>query len=158
MRNTTLCYIEKDGHYLMMHRTKKEHDVNREKWIGIGGGFWEDESPEDCMRREAFEETGLTLGKMRLRSVITFVIEGGECEQMFLFTCRDFSGTIKECDEGELEWVKKDEIYALNLWEGDVIFLRKIEDDTAPFFSLKLIYDKDGTLLSAIENGSRNLK
>lgn len=158
MRNTTLCYIEQDGCYLMMHRTKKEKDVNRDKWIGIGGGFWEDESPEDCVRREAMEETGLTLGELKLRSVVTFVIEDGECEQMFLFTCRDFSGTLQDCDEGELEWLDKTKIYSLNLWEGDRIFLRKIEDDETPFFTLKLVYDKAGNLLSAIQDGSLRLK
>jgi len=158
MRNTTLCYIKRDGCYLMMHRTKKEKDVNRDKWIGIGGGFWEDESPEDCARREAMEEPGLTLGDMKLRSVVTFVMEGGECEQMFLFTCRDFSGSLLECDEGDLEWVDQKEIYSLNLWEGDLIFLRKIEDDSTPFFTLKLVYDNSGNLLSAIQDGTLILK
>ena len=156
MRNSSLCYIEKDGKYLMLHRIKKENDLNRDKWIGVGGGFLEDESPEDCVRREAFEETGLTLGKVTLYSVVTFVIEDGECEQMFLFKSSDFSGNITECDEGVLEWLPKEDLYSLNLWAGDMIFLRKIENG-CDFFTLKLVYDKHGNLLKAIENGQNDL-
>ena len=156
MRNTTLCYIERDGQYLMMHRVKKVNDVNKDKWIGIGGGFEYGESPEDCVRREALEETGLTLGEIKLCSVITFVVEDGVCEYMFLFKCSDFSGSLIECDEGNLEWVDKSHIYSLDLWEGDTIFLKKIEND-CEFFTLKLVYDKDGNLLEAIENGTDNL-
>ncbi|MBO7397999.1 MAG: NUDIX domain-containing protein, partial [Clostridia bacterium] len=137
MRNSTLCYVEKDGCYLMMHRVKKEHDLNRDKWIGIGGGFLEDESPEDCVKREALEETGLTLEDPKLLSVVTFVIEGGECEHMFLFKAKRFPGNLTDCDEGTLEWVPKEKIYGLDLWEGDKIFLRKIEKD-CDFFTLKL--------------------
>lgn len=157
MRNSTLCYIERGGSYLMLHRVKKINDQNKDKWIGIGGGFLENESPEECIRREALEETGLTLGEVKLRSVVTFVIEGGECEHMFLFKCTDFSGELIECDEGILEWVPKDKLYDLELWEGDKIFLRKIEED-GEFFTLKLVYAKDGTLLEAVENGSKILK
>lgn len=153
MRNSTLCYIERDGKYLMLHRIKKANDQNRDKWIGIGGGFEEDESPEDCIRREAFEETGLVLGDVILRSIVTFVIEGGECEHMFLFKCSDFKGQLIDCDEGVLEWVDKAALYSLELWEGDVIFLRNIETDS-PFFTLKLVYAHDGTLLQAVKNGS----
>lgn len=155
MRNSTLCYIEKDGQYLMLHRTKKENDVNRDKWIGIGGGFEENESPEDCVRREAYEETGLELGRVTLYSVVTFVIEGGECEQMFLFKCTDFSGSLKDCDEGELEWVDKDALYLLDLWEGDRIFLDKIYNG-CEFFTLKLVYSKNGELLEAVLNGEKS--
>ena len=156
MRNSTLCYIEKNGRYLMMHRIKKANDQNHDKWIGIGGGFLENESPEDCIRREALEETGLTLSNVKLRAIITFVIDGGECEHMFLFKCHDFSGNMIECDEGELEWIKTEELYSLDLWEGDFLFLKKIEND-CPFFTLKLVYPKSGKLLSAIENGSVKL-
>lgn len=156
MRNSTLCYIECGGCYLMLHRVKKVKDQNKDKWIGIGGGFEEDESPEDCVRREALEETGLTLGEVVLRSVVTFVIEDGECEHMFLFKCSDFSGDLIDCDEGVLEWIPKSAIYDLELWEGDRIFLKKIEEDSV-FFTLKLVYAKDGTLLEATENGSVNL-
>ncbi len=157
MRNSTLCYIEHDGQYLMMHRIKKKNDQNQDKWIGIGGGFLEDESPEECVRREALEETGLTLHNPKLYSVVTFVIEGGECEQMFLFKCTDFSGELTDCDEGVLEWIDKSALYDLDLWEGDFIFLKKIEND-CPFFTLKLVYDKSGRLLEAVENGGVRLK
>ena len=157
MRNSTLCYVEKDGCYLMMHRVKKENDLNRDKWIGIGGGFFEDESPEDCVKREALEETGLTLEAPKLLSVVTFVIEGGECEHMFLFKCSSFSGTLTDCDEGTLEWVPKASLYDLDLWEGDRIFLKKIEND-CEFFTLKLVYDKNGKLLEAIENGTKKIR
>ncbi len=156
MRNTTLCYIEHDGSYLMLHRTKKKNDINKEKWIGIGGGFLENESPEECMRREALEETGLMLGELKLRSVITFEVAGCECEHIFLFKCTDFHGELTDCDEGTLEWVPKEQIYSLNLWEGDKIFLRKLDTDSA-FFTLKLVYDADGNLISACENGSNEL-
>lgn len=157
MRNSSLVYIEKDGKYLMLHRIKKENDVNRDKWIGVGGGFLEDESPEDCVRREAYEETGLTLGKVTLYSVVTFVIEGGECEQMFLFKSDDFTGQLIDCDEGVLEWIDKEKLYSLDLWEGDIIFLKKIENG-CPFFTLKLVYDKNGRLIEAVENGDTRLK
>lgn len=156
MRNSTLCYIEHDKCYLMLHRVKKQNDLNKDKWIGIGGGFEENESPEECIRREALEETGLTLGKVVLRAVITFIVDGGVCEHMFLFKCNDFSGKLTDCDEGVLEWIPKTALYDLELWEGDQIFLRRIEEDT-PFFTLKLVYGKDGTLLQAIENGDLDL-
>ena len=156
MRNTSLCYIERDGCWLMLHRVKREHDLNRDKWLGVGGGFLEDESPEDCCIREAFEETGLTLCGPKLRAVVTFVIEGGENEQMFLFTCSDFAGELRECDEGVLEWIPKEDLYGLELWEGDFIFLKRIERPS-PFFTLKLVYDKNGKLLEAVENGTERL-
>ena len=156
MRNSTLCYIEKDGKYLMLHRVKKVNDVNKDKWIGIGGGFEEDESPEDCIRREALEETGLTLINPVLRSVVTFVIDGGECEHMFLFKCTEFTGELIDCDEGTLEWVEKSMLYTLDLWEGDRIFLKKIEND-CDFFTLKLVYSKEGSLLEAVQNGCDKL-
>ena len=156
MRNSTLCYIERDGHYLMLHRIKKKNDINKDKWIGIGGGFLENESPEECIRREALEETGLSLGKLKLYSVITFEVEGAECEHIFLFKCTDFSGELIECDEGALEWIPKERLYDLELWEGDRIFLKKIEGE-CEFFTLKLVYDKNGKLLVAKENGMRDL-
>lgn len=151
MINTTLCYIEKDNKYLMLHRIKKENDLNQDKWIGIGGKFEDRESPEQCVKREAFEETGLNLGKCNYRGIITFVSDKWPTEYMHLFTCNDFHGEIKECDEGVLEWVEKEKIYALPLWQGDKIFLKLIEDDATPFFSLRLEYVGD-TLISAILN------
>ena len=137
----------------MMHRIKKEGDLNRDKWIGIGGKFEDKESPEDCVLREALEETGLTLHTPRYRGVVTFVSDHFETEWMHLFTADRFSGFIKECDEGVLEWVEKEKIYSLPLWEGDKIFLRLL-DENVPFFSLKLCYEGD-TLVEAVLNGER---
>ena len=151
MRNTTLCYIEKDGCYLLLHRVKKEHDINRDKWIGVGGGFEKDESPENCLLREVREETGLTLTEWRLRGIVTFVTDQQDAEYMFLYTADAWSGTLRECDEGDLEWVPKSQMYGLPIWEGDRIFLRLLEQDV-PFFSLKLCYHGD-TLLEAVLDG-----
>ncbi len=152
MRNTTLCHIEKDGCYLMLHRVKKENDLNHDKWIGIGGKFEDKESPEQCNAREVFEETGLTLLDAQYRAVVTFVSDKWETEYMHIFTSAEFSGTVHECDEGELVWVDKKELYSLPLWEGDKIFLRLIENPDQPFFSLRLEYQGD-TLISAILDG-----
>ena len=151
MRNTSLCYIEKDSAYLMLHRIKKKNDMNHDKWIGIGGKFEDKESPEECVLREALEETGLTLNTLYYRGIVTFVSNEYETEYMHLFTSDSFSGELKECDEGVLEWVKKEKMYSLPLWEGDYIFLELLEANT-PFFSLKLEYEKD-TLIKAILNG-----
>ena len=150
MRNTTLCHIEKDGCYLMLHRIKKENDLNRYKWVGIGGKFEDKESPEECNRREVFEETGLILKNAEYRGIVTFVSDKWETEYMHIFYSDSFSGEIKECDEGVLEWVKKEKLYSLPIWEGDKIFLHLLEKDT-PFFSLKLEYTGD-TLLKAVLN------
>ena len=148
MRNTTLCHIEKDGKYLMLHRVKKENDLNHDKWVGIGGKFEEKESPEQCNMREVFEETGLTVENANYRCVVTFVSDIWESELMHVFTCDKFHGQIKDCDEGELVWIKKEDIYSLPIWEGDKIFLKMIENKNAPFFSLRLEYKGD-TLISA---------
>ena len=151
MQNTTLCHIEKDGKYLMLHRVKKQNDLNQDKWVGIGGKFEDKESPEECNLREVFEETGLRLKNNRYCGIVTFVSDKWATEYMHIFTCTDFSGEIKDCDEGVLEWVDKKEIYNLPLWEGDKIFLRLIENPDTPFFSLRLEY-KGETLVSAILN------
>ena len=151
MENTTLIYIEKNSKYLMLHRTKKENDINRDKWIGIGGHFEEAESPEDCVKREVMEETGLTLNSMEYRGIVTFVSDDNFTEFMHLFWSNDFSGNIKECNEGELEWVEKSRMKELPHWEGDEIFLDLLEK-RVPFFSLKLVYKK-GELLQAVLNG-----
>jgi len=143
---TTLCYIEKDGAYLMMHRTKKLHDINAGKWIGVGGHIEEDETPEECVRRETREETGLTLTALAFRGVIHFICPD-ETEEMFVYTSDKFSGELKECDEGELSWVSKEKVEELDLWEGDRIFLPLLRKDNA-FFSFALSYDADGKLLS----------
>ena len=139
MKNTSLCYIERDGCYLMLHRTKKVNDENHDKWIGVGGKFEEGESPEECMLREVREETGLTLTAWRYRGIVTFVSDEWGSEYMHLFTADGYTGQIKSCDEGELEWVEKQRLLSLPIWEGDKIFLRLL-DSEQPFFSLKLCY------------------
>lgn len=153
MKQTTLCYLERDGQYLMLHRVKKQHDENHDKWIGVGGKFEDKESPEDCVRREVLEETGLTLTKFRYCGLVTFVSDIYPTEYMHLFHATGFTGTPKECDEGELAWIKKSELLRLRLWEGDKIFLRLLDTDE-PFFSLKLKYEGD-TLVLAQLNGKR---
>ena len=153
MRNTTLCHIEKDGCYLMLHRVKKENDLNRDKWVGIGGKFEDMESPEECNSREVLEETGLTLNSARYCGIVTFVSDKWETEYMHIFHSDDFSGTVRDCDEGVLEWVKKENLYTMPIWEGDKIFLRLIEEN-APFFSLKLVYEGDRLVYSAL-NGEK---
>lgn len=153
MVNTTLCYIEKNGKYLMLHRTVKENDLNRDKWIGIGGKFEDRESPEECVLRETLEETGLTLNSYRYCGIITFVSDKWGTEYMHLFHSDDFSGEVKECDEGKLEWVKISDIYSLNLWQGDKIFLKLLEKKI-PFFSLKLEYEGE-KLVNAVLNGEK---
>ncbi len=151
MKNTSLCYIERGDSYLMLHRVKKNNDENHDKWIGIGGKFEEGESPEECMRREMLEETGLTAKSWQYRGIVTFVSDEWGTEYMHLFKCSDYSGEIKECDEGVLEWIKKDKLLSLPIWEGDKIFLRLLDTD-CPFFSLKLCYSGD-RLIKAALNG-----
>ena len=143
MKNTTLCYIEKDGAYLMIHRVKKKNDENKDKWIGIGGKLEAGESPFDCARREVLEETGLTLKNIRYRGIITFVSNIDGTEYMHLFSSDSFVGEIKgDCDEGNLEWIKKQDLYSLPMWEGDKIFLELLDTEER-FFSLKLVYEGD---------------
>ena len=151
MKNTTLIYIEKDGKTLMLHRTKKKNDLNSDLWIGVGGHCEEDESPEECAVREAKEETGLTLTDYDYRGIVTFVSDKYEGEYMHLFTADGFDGALKDCDEGELAWIKKKDLLALPAWEGDKIFLHLLDEDT-PFFSLKLRYEGE-TLAEAKLNG-----
>ena len=139
---TTLCYIEREGKYLMLHRVSKKKDVNKDKWIGVGGDFEEGESPEECLLREVREETGLTLTSWRFRGLVTFASQGWGTEYMCLFTADGYEGELTACGEGTLEWISKDKVLDLNLWEGDKIFFRLLEED-APFFSLKLSYEGD---------------
>ena len=153
MRNTSLCYIERGGKYLMLHRVKKTVDENKDKWIGIGGKFEDGESPEDCVMREVSEETGLTLNSWRYRGIVTFVSDEWGTEYMHLFTSDDFSGTPRECAEGVLEWIEKERLLSLPIWEGDKIFLRLLDTDE-PFFSLKLCYQGD-RLIQAVLNGKK---
>lgn len=146
MKQTTLCYIQKENSYLMLHRTKKENDMNKDKWIGIGGKIEEGETPYECVIREAMEETGLTLNNPVFRGIIRFRNDYYPDEDMYLFTSDSFFGTIKECDEGVLEWIDRDQLYNLTLWEGDKIFLEALKRDDR-FFDLTLNYSKD-TLIS----------
>jgi len=152
--NTTLCYIEKDGAYLMLHRIKKKNDMNKDKWVGIGGKFEAFESPEDCVLREVTEETGLTLTSYKYRGIVTFVCDTWDAaEYMHLYTADGFTGSFIDCDEGVLEWVPKQKVYDLPMWEGDKIFLDLIMSD-APFFSLKLVYTGE-SLCGAWLNGEK---
>lgn len=153
MRNTSLCYIERGSEYLMLHRVKKENDENHDKWIGIGGKFENGESPDECMLREMREETGLTALSWRARGIVTFVSDEWGTEYMHLFTCDRFSGTVKDCDEGVLEWIDKSRLLSLPIWEGDKIFLRLL-DEEAPFFLLKLCYKGDELIYAAL-NGEK---
>ena len=151
--NSTLIYLENEaGEYLMLHRVKKENDINRDKWIGVGGGFEYGESPEECAIRETREETGLTLTDYRYRGVVTFDCEGYETQYMHLFTATAWTGELAECNEGDLEWVPKEKVYSLPIWEGDKIFFRLLEEER-PFFSLKLSYDAQDVLRRAVLDG-----
>lgn len=151
MINTTLCYIENDGKYLMLHRVKKVNDLNQDKWIGIGGKFEDRESPEECILRETLEETGLTLKSLEYRGILTFVSDKWPTEYIHLFYSKDFSGNLTKCDEGNLEWVEIEKVYKLPLWQGDKIFLRLIEEK-APFFSLKLEYQGENLVNAVLNN------
>lgn len=148
MKNTTLCYIEQDNKYLMLHRVKKVNDENHDKWIGVGGKFEDGESPEDCLLREVKEETGLVLKTFSYRGIVTFVSDKFETEYMHLFTATEYEGEIQTCDEGELVWVPKTDIEKLNIWEGDKVFFRLLEEGK-DFFSLKLSYRGD-TLVETV--------
>lgn len=155
--NSTLCYLIRDDAYLMLHRTKKEGDYNKDKWIGVGGKFEEKESPEDCVKREVLEETGYRLKSMRYRGIVTFLYQD-ITEYMHLFTSDSFEGEEIVCDEGDLEWVPISEACNLPIWEGDKLFFRLLEEN-APFFSLKLEYDEKGNLLKyTLHTYSNNCK
>ncbi|HIS62304.1 MAG TPA: 8-oxo-dGTP diphosphatase [Candidatus Scybalomonas excrementigallinarum] len=145
MRQTTLCYLEKDDCYLMLHRIYKKQDINKDKWIGVGGKFEYGEAPEECLLREVKEETGLTLLQYQLRGILTFVSDMQEPEYIFLYTSNQFEGTLKECEEGALTWVPKEKIEELNLWEGDKEMFRLLEE-REQLFSLKLEYKGDSLI------------
>lgn len=151
MINTSLCYIERGEQYLMLHRVKKQNDQNHDKWVGIGGKFEPGESPEDCVLREVREETGLTLTHWRYCGIVTFVLADWT-EYMHLFCADGFEGTLRECDEGVLEWIDKSALRALPMWEGDKIFLDLMQAHR-PFFSLKLVYDEADVLRAAVLDG-----
>ena len=150
MLQTTLCYIEKEDCYLLLHRVSKKKDANKDKWIGIGGKFEDKESPEECLLREAKEETGLILTSYQLRGIVTFVSNEYPTEYMFLYTADGYEGEVGTCKEGNLEWVKKSDMYGLNLWEGDKIFLKLLEEGRA-FFSLKLSYEGEKLALAVLD-------
>jgi 8-oxo-dGTP diphosphatase len=151
MKQTVLCYLEKDGQYLMIHRIKKENDENRDKWIGVGGKIEAGESPFDAARREIFEECALSPDKLDYRGIITFVSDLYGTEYMHLFTSSDFSGEVSyDCDEGVLKWVKKEDIPTLPIWEGDKIFLSLLDTERR-FFSLKLVYEGDTLIDHVLE-------
>ena len=152
MTNTTLCYITRGAQVLMLHRVKKKNDLNQDKWIGIGGKFEADETPDECLLREAWEETGLSLTRWQCRGVVTFLPNGPwDGEYMYLFTADGFEGELKVCDEGDLQWVSREFLGSLPTWEGDAIFLELLWQN-APFFLLKLRYDGD-RLAEAVLNG-----
>ena len=156
MKNTTLCYLLQGDQVLLLHRVKKENDLNHDKWIGIGGKFEEGESPEECLLREAWEETGLTLTDYRYRGIVTFVSNEWEGEYMHLYTATGWTGALKECNEGVLEWVSREKMKELPQWEGDKIFLRLLEEE-APFFSLKLCYEGDWLTYAALNGKEQTL-
>ena len=143
MEMTTLCYIENNGKYLMLHRTKKKNDINEGKWIGVGGHAEGNESPEECLLREVKEETGLELLSYRFRGLIIFISDGCAPEAMCLFTADKFKGKLIQCDEGELKWINKSEVLELPTWEGDAVFLKLLLNDERRFFTLKLVYEKE---------------
>ena len=151
MINCTLCYITRGDDVLMLHRVKKQNDINKDKWIGIGGKFEGEESPDECLLREAREETGLTLTSWRCRGVVTFLCEGTEGEFMYLFTADGFEGNLKDCDEGNLEWISRSKLDSLPKWEGDKLFLDLLWQD-APFFLMTLEYRGD-KLIRAVLDG-----
>ena len=153
---TTLCYLERDDKYLMLHRISKKNDINKDKWIGVGGHLEDNESPEECAQREIREETGydIPLEYLNFRAAITFVSDKGDYELMCLFTAPAPNTEPIDCDEGVLEWVPKDKVFDLNLWEGDIIFLKELMESDK-FFSMKLEYDIEDNLKTVIFNGKK---
>ena len=151
MKQTTLCYLQRDNSWLMLHRVKKENDASHDKWIGVGGKCEADESPDECMLREVREETGLSVTQWQYRGIVTFISDVWPCEYMHLFTATQWAGVMTDCDEGELQWVPIADIETLNLWEGDKIFLRLLRDPQQPFFSLKLVYQGDNLVSAKLD-------
>ncbi|MCR4996563.1 MAG: 8-oxo-dGTP diphosphatase [Butyrivibrio sp.] len=153
---TTLCYIERDDKYLMLHRVSKKNDISKDKWLGVGGRFEANESPEECMQREILEETGYNIPKdeLKFRGLVTFVSGRGDYELMSLFTAPAPGDEPSDCDEGKLEWIKKSDVYGLNLWEGDKIFFKLLEE-RKNFFSLKLVYNGKDNLIEAVLDGKK---
>jgi len=143
MKLATLCYVEKDERYLMLHRNKVENDMHQGMWVGLGGKFEPGESPEECVIREVFEESGLQITNPKLRGILTFPNNFNiEDWYVFLFTATDFSGTLKQCNEGTLEWVEKSKVSTLPMYEGDYLFLNGIDEHNS-VFSIKYNYQDD---------------
>lgn len=151
MKMTTLCYIENNDCYLMLHRTKKKKDVNKDKWIGVGGHAEGNETPQECLIREVKEETGLLLTSYKFRGLITFISDEYEAEMMCLFTADGYTGELITCDEGELEWVKKSDVPQLPTWEGDAQFLKLLLEDEKRFFAMKLRYEGERLVEKSVE-------
>lgn len=151
MKITTLCYIENNDCYLMLHRTKKKKDVNKDKWIGVGGHAEGNETPQECLLREVKEETGLLLTSYKFRGLITFISDEYEAEMMCLFTADGYTGELITCDEGELEWVKKSDVPQLPTWEGDAQFLKLLLEDEKRFFAMKLRYEGERLVEKSVE-------
>lgn len=151
MKMTTLCYIENNDCYLMLHRTKKKKDVNKDKWIGVGGHVEGNETPQECLLREVKEETGLSLTSYKFRGLITFISDEYEAEMMCLFTADGYTGELITCDEGELEWVKKSDVPQLPTWEGDAQFLKLLLEDEKRFFAMKLRYEGERLVEKSVE-------
>lgn len=151
MKMTTLCYIENNDCYLMLHRTKKKKDVNKDKWIGVGGHAEGNETPQECLLREVKEETGLLLTSYKFRGLITFISDEYEAEMMCLFTADEYTGELITCDEGELEWVKKSDVPQLPTWEGDAQFLKLLLEDEKRFFAMKLRYEGERLVEKSVE-------
>ena len=151
MKMTTLCYIENNDCYLMLHRTKKKKDVNKDKWIGVGGHAEGNETPQECLIREVKGETGLLLTSYKFRGLITFISDEYEAEMMCLFTADGYTGELITCDEGELEWVKKSDVPQLPTWEGDAQFLKLLLEDEKRFFAMKLRYEGERLVEKSVE-------
>ena len=151
MKMTTLCYIENNDCYLMLHRTKKKKDVNKDKWIGVGGHAEGNETPQECLLREVKEEPGLLLTSYKFRGLITFISDEYEAEMMCLFTADGYTGELITCDEGELEWVKKSDVPQLPTWEGDAQFLKLLLEDEKRFFAMKLRYEGERLVEKSVE-------
>ena len=152
-RDVTLCYIVKDHKWLMLLRNKKANDINEGKWIGVGGKVEDNETVEECIIREIKEETGLNPFKVDFRGVVDFIYEFKDYEKIWVYTCCDFDGEVKECDEGTLAWINEEDILYLDLWEGDVVFLKKLIENNDELFHFELKYDEQGNLVNSIDKG-----
>ena len=134
----TLCYVKQKGKTLMLHRIKKENDMHAGKWNGLGGKLEPGETPEECVIREVYEESGLTIRNPRFHGMLTFPGFDNDDWYGFVFTATDFSGTLIDSPEGVLQWIADDELLDLNIWEGDKVFLKWLARDD--FFSGKFVY------------------